>query len=801
MMKRLESMLDDCQFHWVFGMLLVFSVAISLILNQWYLWLFVLIFFVRNLCLRNNQWLLMLAVLVILVLGRTLNTLEQSVIIQNFNFTDQIQTKIVVDPSSIANKADYFTGTSWMLVDKDGANPLKIPVQTNYWYDEKGQVAEELSLLTEQVACLEIIGTLDKADSARNFGVFDYRSYLSFQKIDWMLTIDEIKEVYWPALSFFESPKWWLINQRRRLTQFLRQYEEIPLVGLNNKLFFNLDSPAYQHYKGEFAKLGILHYFSISGFHIYFIRRGISTLLLRIGIEPTTVLVSVFIFLCLYGCLIAWPVGVIRSVSVYYSRKIAKRLNLPFSALDILSIICILLILINPYFVMQIGFILSFLMTYLITFYQQGKETFTHKTVEKLESSFELTLLCLLFSWPLLLNSNAEWIPLQVGILLLFSIIFEKGVMPLMFTVTIFLFLGQKWEILVEVISLISSFFETSWQLVSLDVWQGKLSIITGIRNWWEIICLWLAAILWLMLVKRGKKKRLAYMVIFFSYFFIIFIRPWTDFTTYITILDVGQGDALLYQPAFSNSHWLIDIGGRVDWQSDHSEFDSNFAKRNLLPALKALGVDHISGLIITHPDSDHIGNLATLAKEVSIKQIFISEYTYESSAWQQLASGLPAQTDILVLPVGSEISELVSGLSVFSLPLTKQDYYDPELSNNSSLITQIQIGGLNFLNMGDLSASKETDIIKYKPDLQINLLKLGHHGSRTSTSETFIDYYQPQMAFISAGPDNRYGHPHEEVIECLERYGIDYLSTSTKGAIQISSHPIWGLGIKQAIE
>lgn len=783
-------------------MLFVFSLMTSLVFSQWYLWIVVIILLIRNFCLYNKTWFVVLLALSLLTLGRTFSVKQQTLKHQSLNFPEEIQAKLITDPGRMSHSPGYLTGPGQLWIAGSHEEPLMIPVQASYWYQEDEE--QELSLITEKLAVLDVKANIKKPDPARNFGVFNYQSYLSYQNIDWTVAIEEIDQIVWLEAKFFDSPKLWWINQRRYLTHFLRSFEEIPLVGLHNKLFFNLDSPAYRNYKEEFAKLGILHYFSISGFHIYFIRKGLTGFLLRLGIEPDIVQGGVFFFLCFYGSLIAWPIGVIRSVSVYYSGKAAKKLNLAFSSFDILSLVCLILLLINPYYVTQLGFILSFLMTYLITFYQQNKEVYAQNLVQTFKNNFELTLLCLLFSWPLLLNSNAEWIPVQLGILLVFAVIFEKGVMPLMFAITGFLFLGQQWEFFIKIISVLSNIFENSRQLISIESWQNKFSVITGVRVWWEIALLWLAAISWLSLIKKSGRKRRAYCLIGVSYFFIIFLCPLGDFTTRLTILDVGQGDTLLYQPAFSNAHWLIDTGGRVDWQAVEGEekslFDNNFAKRNLLPALRALGVNHITGLIITHPDGDHLGNLEALAQELSIKQIYLSQYTYESSAWQDISKQLRSQTNLAILPAGSEIKDLIKGLTLFSLPLTKYDYFDPDISNNSSLITQIEIGGMNFLNMGDLAAEKEKELIKLKPHLQIDLLKLGHHGSKTSSCDEFISHYHPDIAFISAGADNRYGHPHPEVIEGLNRLSIPFLSTSSSGAVQITYHPIWGIKIKQAM-
>ena len=133
--------------------------------------------------------------------------------------------------------------------------------------------------------------------------------------------------------------------------------------------------------------------------------------------------------------------------------------------------------------------------------------------------------------------------------------------------------------------------------------------------------------------------------------------------------------------------------------------------------------------------------------------------------------------------------------LSLFSLK------GDGALSaNDTSLLCLFRIHHQTLLNMGDLSTEQEVVLMETFPDLRADILKIGHHGSRTSTSESLLRHLRVKVAFISAGVDNSYGHPHSEVIKRLENQQVKYYSTHSEGAIQLRYHPWWGWSLKTAL-
>lgn len=189
--------------------------------------------------------------------------------------------------------------------------------------------------------------------------------------------------------------------------------------------------------------------------------------------------------------------------------------------------------------------------------------------------------------------------------------------------------------------------------------------------------------------------------------------------------------------------------------------------------------------MILTHPDIDHVGNFIALGQTIPIDQVYISEYTFQSSFFDQVrqVQNTLKINKINILVPGSllQVNDKIQ-IASLSLDLSLKD---PDLSNDSSLLCLIQMKYASFLNLGDLSLARESALIKQLPQWSANIIKLGHHGSKTSSSELLLNHFRPELAFISAGANNHYGHPHIEVLERLQAQQISYLNTGYLGAIQ----------------
>lgn len=241
-----------------------------------------------------------------------------------------------------------------------------------------------------------------------------------------------------------------------------------------------------------------------------------------------------------------------------------------------------------------------------------------------------------------------------------------------------------------------------------------------------------------------------------------------------ITMLDVGQGDALLLQNS-EGRNMLIDSG-----PSD-----------NILFAIDKLSapISNIDVALMSHPDSDHAEGLIALSQLMNIGEIWYPEVekVNENKLWKELKSNLSSTTKILPKHQGQEYRW---GCCIGLLLLWPPQGYTNSATNEISLSILVTYNGFDLLAMGDLSSAQELKLISYltsaRPDLKLEILKVSHHGSKTSTSKEVLDLLNPEVAIIGVGRDNSYGHPHASVLNNLQQRGIEVFRTDLQGNISV---------------
>ena len=247
---------------------------------------------------------------------------------------------------------------------------------------------------------------------------------------------------------------------------------------------------------------------------------------------------------------------------------------------------------------------------------------------------------------------------------------------------------------------------------------------------------------------------------------------PSVDGNLRVTFIDVGQGDsALVISP--SGKTMLIDCGEET-------------AEDAVQQALCQNGVTKIDVLVGTHPHSDHIGSMSYLVDDYEIGKVYLPQASSNTKTYERLLTSIQEKgLKVSVAKAGVEIpfDEQVS--AVFVGPCGSE-YGD---LNDASAVLRLEFGGTSFLFTGDAEASAEEDILaQYGDDLQSDVLKAGHHGSRTSSSQEFLEAVQPQYVIISCGEGNDYGHPHAEALQRFEQIGAQVYRTDLLGSIEIIS-------------
>ncbi|NCB34332.1 MAG: MBL fold metallo-hydrolase [Erysipelotrichia bacterium] len=217
-----------------------------------------------------------------------------------------------------------------------------------------------------------------------------------------------------------------------------------------------------------------------------------------------------------------------------------------------------------------------------------------------------------------------------------------------------------------------------------------------------------------------------------------------------VTIINVQQGDSILIRLPLNRENYLIDTGKPSQWNSVQTLLD-------------AKGIKHLNALFITHSDNDHSGNMQ------NVINYYHPEYT------------ITRHRD-------SFQNGKISFLDLNSI--------EDEDENRSSLVTYFSLNGLKFLCMGDSDSFSEKKITEKYGNLECDILKLSHHGSKTGSSEEFLDIVRPKIGLISSGPFNIYRHPSPEVIQRLLKRHIPFLDTKDDGDISIFCFFRWNLMI-----
>lgn len=238
------------------------------------------------------------------------------------------------------------------------------------------------------------------------------------------------------------------------------------------------------------------------------------------------------------------------------------------------------------------------------------------------------------------------------------------------------------------------------------------------------------------------------------------------DGTVYF--LDVDQGDSILINTDGKNV--LIDGGPRA-------------AGSTLLGYLSSVNVTHIDFLIATHSHEDHIGGLiAVMESAIAVDVVLYNGYNYTSQTFQEFMS--LAQECNLTLAERNQVYPL-SATTNFTIlnPVQPREFANTDINANS-IVLKLQVNNVSFLFTGDATADAEQSMINAGLSLHSDVLKVAHHGSRTSTSQAFLDAVNPTYAVISAGVNNTYGHPHEETIQRLMDKGVITYGTYASGTI-----------------
>lgn len=277
---------------------------------------------------------------------------------------------------------------------------------------------------------------------------------------------------------------------------------------------------------------------------------------------------------------------------------------------------------------------------------------------------------------------------------------------------------------------------------------------------------------------KNNLKKYLILILLLSSFFYTFFSYIQHKFfqsshhNLQFHFIDVGQGDSsLIVTP--NGKTILIDAGDEA-----HAKKVINYIRKQ--------GIDKLDLVIATHPDADHIGGMDKVIKNFDLDVFAMPDVIAKTNQYKQIQKELNAKNiKASRLYLGDEVH--IDDTIEFEIlsPIKGKRYPD---TNQYSIVTKIVYKDTSFILMGDATIENEVDIINNVPDIDIDVLKLGHHGSSTSSSDYFLTKTSPEIAIISCGKNNKYGHPHQEVMRVLKKHNVIPYRTDEIGDIVITS-------------
>ena len=232
-----------------------------------------------------------------------------------------------------------------------------------------------------------------------------------------------------------------------------------------------------------------------------------------------------------------------------------------------------------------------------------------------------------------------------------------------------------------------------------------------------------------------------------------------------VHFIDVGQADSILIQS--DEQTMLIDAGNNAD-------------SEDVVAYIKSQNIDKLDYVVGTHPHEDHIGGLDAVIESFDIGVIYMPKAMSTTKTFEDVLNAISKKGMKVTTPVPGTTAKF--GEASFTILAPNSDSYKE--TNNYSIVIKLDHGNNSFLFTGDAEDVSEKEMIEKGYDLSADVLKVGHHGSSTSTTKEFLEKVNPKYALISAGKDNRYGHPHKETIDLLNKKGIEIYRTDESGTI-----------------
>ena len=604
---------------------------------------------------------------------------------------------------------------------------------------------------------IELEGKVSEPEGQRNFGGFNYQAYLKTQGIYQTLTIKRIQSV--KQISSWDIGEN-LSSLRRKAVVWIKTHFPDPMRNYMTGLLLGHLDTDFEEMNELYSSLGIIHLFALSGMQVGFFMDAFKKLLLRLGLTQEKLKWLTYPFSLIYAGLTGFSASVIRSL---LQKLLAQH---GVKGLDNFALTVLVLFIIMPNFFLTAGGVLSCAYAFILTM--------TSKEGEGIKAVARESLIISLGILPILSFYFAEFQPWSILLTFVFSFLFDVVFLPLLSILFILSF--------VYPVTQFNIVFEWLENIIRLVSQLASRPLVFGQPNAWLLILLLI--LLALLYDFRKNIKRVAGFSLFIVGLFFLTKYPLEN---EITMLDVGQGESIFLRDVTGKTI-LIDVGGKAEsdkkiekWQEKAT---TSNAQRTVIPYLKSRGVAKIDQLILTNTDKEHVGDLLELTKAFHVGEILVSK---GSLTQKEFVAELEAsQTEVRSVTAGENLPIFGSQLEV----LSPRQIGDGD--RDGSLVLYGKLLDKHFLFTGNLKEKGEKDLLKQYPDLEVDVLKAGQHGSKTSSNPVFLEKLKPETTLISVGKNNRAKLPHQETLTRLETIKSKIYRTDQNGAIRFKGWNSW---------
>ena len=571
---------------------------------------------------------------------------------------------------------------------------------------------------------VKVSGIISEPTNPTIKNTFNYKKYLNNKDIYHLINIDNIivisknKNIYYKVKEFVYKR----LNHNKYLYTFI--------VG--DKFYLS------QEIKNSYQENGISHLFAISGMHITLLSNIILKILSTLKVKENKRYLITSIILIFYLLIVGLSPSILRGVLFFIVFKYNNLYYFYIKPTNLFILVLCISLLINPKYIFEVSFQYSFLISFTLIYMSEFLSSKNYFI-----SLIKTSIISSIVSLPISLYNFYSINVLSVIYNLLFIPLITIIVFPLSLITFIFPQITPIYNFITDIMENIS--------IVLSKIKLGKL-VFMKIHPIFYILYLIIIFIVFYFI----KKNNFKYIFILLFILLIHYIYPSTKNDVFINFIDVGQGDSILIH---NDKNILIDTGGK-----ESSTKEKSIVINKTIPYLKSLGIKRIDYLILTHGDYDHMGESINLVEKDKVKNVI-----FNCGEFNNLEKELITKLNKNKVSYYSCINELdLENNKLFFLQ-TKE--YDNENDNSNVIYTEIN--NYKFIFTGDASINTEKEILKDYNLPEIDVLKVGHHGSKTSSSKEFINEINPKYSIISVGKDNRYGHPNKEALDNLENSKI----------------------------